>query len=115
MPIQKCSKDGISGWQYGRSGECYVGKDGKKKAIRQGLAEVGPDKFRQEMKASANRHELEAVLEAVIDDQLSEPEEIVDAMTALGYAKNQILMYRASAYVSKKKRDSIGQNNKNSK
>lgn len=38
MPLKKCSKDGESGWKYGDSGTCYTGPDGKKKAIKQGLA-----------------------------------------------------------------------------
>ena len=39
MPLQKCSSNGMSGWKYGNSGKCYTGPDGKKKAIKQGLAE----------------------------------------------------------------------------
>jgi len=38
MPVQKCSKDGKSGFKYGKSGKCYTGKGAKKKAIKQGLA-----------------------------------------------------------------------------
>jgi len=38
MPIQKCQSKGKSGYKYGESGKCYVGKEAKKKAIKQGLA-----------------------------------------------------------------------------
>ena len=38
MPIQKCQKNGKSGFKYGKSGKCYTGTDAKKKAIKQGLA-----------------------------------------------------------------------------
>lgn len=46
MPIQSCSQDGKSGYQYGKHGKCYTHdgsdaskKNAKKKAIKQGLAE----------------------------------------------------------------------------
>lgn len=34
-----CSENGKSGWKYGNSGRCYTGPGGKKKAIKQGVAE----------------------------------------------------------------------------
>lgn len=37
MPLMRCGKDG-QGWKYGENGKCYIGKDAKKKAIKQGLA-----------------------------------------------------------------------------
>lgn len=37
MPVQKCTKDGKSGFKYGSTGKCYMGKEAKKKAIKQGL------------------------------------------------------------------------------
>jgi len=45
MPLKKCSSDGKSGWKWGDSGHCYTGPGGKNKAIRQGVAIEGPDKF----------------------------------------------------------------------
>jgi hypothetical protein len=44
MPLERC---GNNGWRYGKSGKCYTGKDAKKKAIRQGVAEQynGGEKF----------------------------------------------------------------------
>lgn len=47
MPLKKCSQDGKSGWQWGDSGKCYVGKDAKRKAIKQGIAVEGPEKFKE--------------------------------------------------------------------
>jgi hypothetical protein len=38
MPVQKCTKDGKSGFKYGSTGTCYTGKEAKQKAIKQGLA-----------------------------------------------------------------------------
>lgn len=45
MPLKRCTVDGKSGWKWGNEGKCYTGKDGKKKAIRQGIAVEGPKKF----------------------------------------------------------------------
>lgn len=47
MPLKKCSEGGKSGWKWGDQGHCYTGKDGKKQAIKQGIAIEGPDKFKQ--------------------------------------------------------------------
>lgn len=46
MPLQKCNSDGKSGWRWGSKGKCYTGPGAKKKAIRQGVAIEGPDKFK---------------------------------------------------------------------
>ena len=45
MPLKKCSENGKSGWKWGDEGKCYSGSDGKKKAIKQGIAIEGPQKF----------------------------------------------------------------------
>lgn len=34
MPIQRCTKNGKKGWQYGDQ-KCYTGEDAKKKAKEQ--------------------------------------------------------------------------------
>lgn len=49
MPLKRCGKNG---WKWGDSGKCYEGPGGKKKAIKQGLAIEGPDKFKKEVTAS---------------------------------------------------------------
>lgn len=38
MPVKKCSSNKKSGYKYGDSGKCYVGKSGKNKAQKQGQA-----------------------------------------------------------------------------
>ena len=38
MPLQKCTKDGKSGWKYGDSGTCYTGNGAREKARKQGVA-----------------------------------------------------------------------------
>jgi len=35
MPIQKCVKDGKSGWKWGKSGKCYTGKNARDRALKQ--------------------------------------------------------------------------------
>ncbi len=47
MPLKKCSEDKQSGWKWGDTGKCYIGKNAKKKAIKQGIAIEGPEKFQQ--------------------------------------------------------------------
>jgi len=38
MPIKSCIVDGKSGFKFGESGTCYIGKDAKKKALKQAKA-----------------------------------------------------------------------------
>lgn len=35
MPLLRCQVNGKVGWKYGKHGKCYVGKNGKKRAIQQ--------------------------------------------------------------------------------
>ena len=51
MPLKKCSQDKKSGWKWGDSGKCYTGPEGKRQAIKQGVAIEGPEKFSQKVKA----------------------------------------------------------------
>lgn len=53
MPLQRCGKDN-KGWRWGQSGKCYTGPGAKQKAIKQGVAIEGPDKFAEK----ASREEL---------------------------------------------------------
>jgi len=32
--IVACEKNGVSGWKFGRNGECHIGIEGKQRAIR---------------------------------------------------------------------------------
>jgi hypothetical protein len=45
VPLKECNNEGKSGWKWGDSGHCYTGPGAKKKAIKQGVAIEGPDKF----------------------------------------------------------------------
>tara|TARA_R110002020_G_scaffold46539_24_gene132420 strand:- start:321 stop:2063 length:1743 start_codon:yes stop_codon:yes gene_type:complete len=47
MPLKKCQSENKDGWKWGESGNCYIGPDAKKQAIRQGIAIEGPEKFSQ--------------------------------------------------------------------
>lgn len=38
MPLKQCTKDGKSGWKFGDNGTCYVGSNGKQKALKQARA-----------------------------------------------------------------------------
>ena len=83
----KCSKDGVSGWKFGASGHCYPGKEGKKKAIRQGLAE-GNGKW---------------PTDAAHEDEVTQAE----LNEALAEFKQEALAEQINAYISKKERDKI--------
>jgi len=61
MPLKRCSNDGKSGYKWGDKGNCYTGKDAKKKAIRQGVAIEGPEKFSQ--KASLDKEGSKIVVD----------------------------------------------------
>ena len=58
MPLKQCTTDNKNGYQWGNEGTCYPGPEGKKKAIKQGLAIEGPEKFSQ--KALEERDEVES-------------------------------------------------------
>lgn len=47
MPLKRCTSNGKSGWKWGENGKCYIGPGAKKKAIEQGIAIEGPDKFKK--------------------------------------------------------------------
>ena len=38
MPVMRCTKEGKSGWKWGKSGHCYIGLGAKAKAAKQGRA-----------------------------------------------------------------------------
>lgn len=63
MPLKRCTQDGKSGWKFGDSGKCYVGPEGKKLAIKQGIKIHGPKEFERIMKhGDASKEELVDVL-----------------------------------------------------
>ena len=78
MPLKSCNVDGKAGYQWGEQGKCYTGPGAKKKALRQGVAIEGPEKFAQYMKSKG--------------EELSEGEikEIVAFMHDEGYSIGEI-------------------------
>lgn len=70
MPLQRCKKDNANGWRWGSNGRCYVGPGAKKKAIKQGIAIEGPEKFAKMQKSGAadfNREEANEALKEYFD------------------------------------------------
>lgn len=49
MPLQTVKKDGKTCYRWGNKGKIYCGKDGKKKAIKQGIVIEGPENFKKIM------------------------------------------------------------------
>lgn len=49
MPLKKCQDNGKDGWKWGDQGHCYTGEGAKEKAIKNGMAIEGPDKFAEMM------------------------------------------------------------------
>lgn len=49
MPLQRCTKNGQSGWRWGESGTCYIGRNAKAKASKQGRA-IEANKARRKSK-----------------------------------------------------------------
>ena len=54
MPLKKCTQDGKSGWKFGDSGKCFLGKDAREKGRKQGVA----IKISQQKKGKADRPSL---------------------------------------------------------
>ena len=54
MPLQRCTSEGKSGWRWGDEGKCYTGPGAKKKALKQGVAIEGPEKFKRMAKRDEN-------------------------------------------------------------
>lgn len=74
MPLKNCSDGGKPGYKWGDAGHCYTytkdnpasQKSAKKKAIRQGIAIEGPDKFKKEVTKSAEEiKETDKVVEDI--------------------------------------------------
>ena len=66
MPLKNCTVDGKSGYQWGEQGKCYTGPGAKKKALKQGVAVEGPEKFSEYMK-NTGEELSEAEIKAIID------------------------------------------------
>lgn len=70
MPLNECQNNGKKGWKWGDQGHCYTGKEGKKQAIKQGVAIEGPKKFADIMKKDSKVKA--AVIELDIQEFLSD-------------------------------------------
>lgn len=71
MPLKRC---GDGGWKWGDEGKCYTGPDGKKKAIKQGVAIEGPQKFSQkayENKFPLSESDIDFILECAFEYDIS--------------------------------------------
>ena len=71
MPLKRCTIDGKAGYQWGDEGRCYTGPGAKKKAIRQGVAIEGPEKFSQIAQSEEtifSAAEIETVVEAMHEE-----------------------------------------------
>lgn len=54
MPLKQCTnKEGVKGFSWGNGG-CIVGKDAKKKSLKQGMKIEGIKKFSQIMKSESS-------------------------------------------------------------
>lgn len=94
MPLKRCSSDGKSGWRWGDEGKCFVGPDGKKKAIRQGIAIEGPEKFQQMSSAEKVNFSKKEICT------------IADFMYELGYGLKSIVAITATLSSEGKKHGS---------
>jgi len=71
MPLKKCQSDNKQGYKWGDEGTCYTGPNAKQKAIKQGIAIEGPEKFSEIMKAdsiSLSRRDCEVISDYMIDN-----------------------------------------------
>jgi len=48
--LQKCTRNGVDGWRYGKDGHCFIGKDAKQRAFR-AEAKRKADMWREKPKA----------------------------------------------------------------
>lgn len=69
MPLMKCTKDGKQGWRYGESGVCYTEKDGKMRAVKQGLA-INNGKWSDASMDNLTKAELHEALQEYQNEQV---------------------------------------------
>lgn len=92
MPLKKCSENKQSGWKWGDSGKCYLGPEGKKQAIKQGIAIEGPEKFSKKVKAGEieiTKKDYEYVDEALAFHGVAIGDRIAYAVDLKRYLKNE--------------------------
>lgn len=89
MPLFTCTKNGKSGWKFGKNNKtCFVGPDAKKRAIRQGIKILGPKKFREEMTKGEAKKEI---LDILNNDKELQPNEIEVLMLAADLSVNEVV------------------------
>jgi hypothetical protein len=81
MPIKSCKLDNKPGYKWGDEGKCYTYTPGdetsrkaaKKKAIKQGLAVEGPEKFAKEASSlEITQDELSTMTEGIAEQLTAE-------------------------------------------
>ena len=105
MPLKKCTENQKSGYKWGSEGKCYTGPDAKKKAIKQGVAIEGPEKFSQKVVSELKR---------VIDDKeenialsAGDIDAVVSFMYDEGYSNTSIVATIAAISSGETKWDKI--------
>lgn len=77
LELQECEKNGVSGWRFGASGECFVGRFAKQQAFRaQKRAKVSM--WREKPKKMRDKEESKAELKAK-KARIKEQQEVHDA------------------------------------
>lgn len=94
MPLKKCTSDGKSGYKGGDSGKCYIGKDAKKLAIKQGIRIEGPEKFKKEMASAENVEKItdEEYLSAALANLFETAEEMKDPSEEMDTPSEEMLL-----------------------
>ena len=90
MPLKRCENDG---WKWGDQGKCFTGPDAKQKAIRQGIAIEGPEKFSQKAFEDEDDFEKKDVLfvdQVMCDEGVKIGTRIAVALT-LGAISNRFI------------------------
>jgi len=69
MPLKKCQNNNQDGWKWGENGHCYTGKDAKQKAIKNGVAIEGPEKFAKIMREEAAEWQGKSLYDSLSNDE----------------------------------------------
>lgn len=85
MPLKQC---GDNGWKWGDQGKCFTGPGAKKKAIKQGIAIEGPEKFKQKAAQELDIEESDVIMvaDAMYEEKFS-TRDIVETMLSLSATK----------------------------
>ena len=89
MPLKKCTIDSKAGYKWGDTGKCYTGPEGKKKAIKQGVAIEGPEKFSQkalEQNIFLSTDDIKAVADSMYEQGYNNAAVVATVSTLTVYA-----------------------------